>query len=88
MEPEELLDCEMCQYRKSILDHLGKANRAMGDAVFDALVAYGPESDTTLIIRDARIAIDAVFNRILGEGLRCEGDEEIACPMNDKGYRW
>ena len=88
MEHEEILTCEKCQYRKSILAHLGHATRAMSDAVFDTLVAYGPESDVTLAMRDARIAIDKVFGRIFSEAMNCEGDEEIASPMNDKGYRW
>ena len=88
MGPEELLDCQKCQYRKSILAHLGEAKRGMGEAIFDAMAAYGFESDVTLTIRDARVAIDKVFNRILSEGMACEGNEEIASPMNDKGYRW
>jgi hypothetical protein len=88
MEPEEILTCQMCQYRKSILAHLGHAKRGMVEAIFDALVAYGPESDVTLTIRDVRVAIDALYGRIFGEAMHCEGDEPIACPMDDNGYRW
>jgi hypothetical protein len=88
MEPEEILTCEKCQYRKSILAHLGDAKRGMFEALFDAMVAYGLESDVTSIIRNTRVAIDALYNRILSEGMACEGNEEIASPMNDKGYRW
>ena len=88
MEPEEILTCEKCQYRKSILAHLGDAKRGVSEAIFDTLVAYGPESDVTLAMRDARIAVDDLFWRIFGEAMRCEGHEEIACPMDDNGYRW
>jgi hypothetical protein len=67
---------------------LGEAKRGMVEALFDVLAAYGPESDVTLAMRAARIAGDDLFWRIFGEGMNCEGDEEIASPMNDKGYRW
>lgn len=81
MEPEELLDCEMCQYRARILKHLGQAQPFTTEAQLEAIWAYGPRGEIPQRLNDARQLLGAIHSDILRQMMVCEGDQTIAMPL-------